>query len=187
MVALDVVEDDAGAAVMKVRTALARLTDTEIGANISDAAVRALVADHRIDEAQRLLADPHNFAGPARAPYLDRAGGALALAQGRTADAIAMLEGATRTSRMLEPAGRSFGPGFCLHALARLRAKPALRRWTSRMRRRMRSARAFTSLRASRGRCTRSCACLKLRFRPLCLRRSRLRQTTSILGDRVGP
>ena len=60
-------------------------------------AVRALVADHRIDEAQRLLADPHNFAGPARAPYLDRAGGALALAQGRTADAIAMLEGATRT------------------------------------------------------------------------------------------
>ena len=97
VVALDVVEDDAGAAVMKVRTALARLTDTEIGANISDAAVRALVADHRIDEAQRLLADPHNFAGPARAPYLDRAGGALALAQGRTADAIAMLEGATRT------------------------------------------------------------------------------------------
>ena len=43
VVALDVVEDDAGAAVMKVRTALARLTDTEIGANISDETGRTRV------------------------------------------------------------------------------------------------------------------------------------------------
>jgi tetratricopeptide (TPR) repeat protein len=94
---LDIVENDVAAAATKAQVALARLDGTEVGAIISEAAVRAFVAAERIDEAERLLSSAHNFAGPAREPYLERAGGAIALAAGRTADAIGLLERAAAT------------------------------------------------------------------------------------------
>jgi hypothetical protein len=96
-VTLDIVENDAAAAASNAQLALTRLSDTEVGAIISEAAVRAFVAAGRIDEAERLLSSTHNFAGPAREPYLERAVGAIALAAGRPADAIGVLERATAT------------------------------------------------------------------------------------------
>jgi AAA ATPase domain len=96
-VTLDIVENDAAAAATKAQVALARLDGTDVGAIISEAAVRAFVAAERIDEAQRLLSSAHNFAGSAREPYLERAGGAIALAAGRAADATGLLERAAAT------------------------------------------------------------------------------------------
>jgi AAA ATPase domain len=97
VVTLDVVENDAAAAATKAHVALTRLNGTEVGAIISEAAVRAFVAAELVDDAERLLSSAHNFAGPAREPYLERAGGAIALAAGRPADAVGLLERAAAT------------------------------------------------------------------------------------------
>jgi len=96
-VTLDIVESDAAAAAAKADVAIARLSDTGVGAIISDAAVTAFVAAGRIDDAERLRSSAHNFAGPAREPYMARAGGTIALATGRPADAVRLLEGAAAT------------------------------------------------------------------------------------------
>jgi AAA ATPase domain len=96
-VTLNIVQNDAAAAASNAQVALTRLSDTEVGAIISEAAVRAFVAAGWIDEAERLLSNAHNFAGPAREPYLERAAGAIALAAGRPADAIGVLERAAAT------------------------------------------------------------------------------------------
>jgi hypothetical protein len=91
-VTLDIVEGDPAAAADKAIAALATLSGIDVGAVISDAAVRAYLAAMRLDQALEVLASTNNFAGPAREPYRDRSEGLIALQLRRTKDAIRMLK-----------------------------------------------------------------------------------------------
>ena len=118
-VTLDIVEDDAAGAAAKADMALSRLAGTEVGAIISDAAVRAFVAIGRVEDAERLLSSTHNFAGPARPPYLERACGVVALRAGRPDEAIGLLERAAAT---FARSGSRWEEQWTRVALARARA-----------------------------------------------------------------